>query len=122
MLSLDGSKSAAVSFEGGHPQKSVLTTDLRKRFPRTDEATVKDNTSLVYLNDASILDNLHGRHCKDEIYTYTASVLLAVNPYKRIEGLYGEEQCDEYRGKHIGALPPHPYAIGEFFAAFVLVG
>lgn len=112
-MTVDGSKSATVNFDGGHPQKPVAFTDLRRRFPTTNGATVKDNTSLVFLNDASILDNMHSRHSQDEIYTYTASVLLAVNPYKRIEGLYGEEQCNEYRGKHIGALPPHPYAIGD---------
>ncbi|CAE7648021.1 XI-2, partial [Symbiodinium necroappetens] len=72
-----------------------------------------DNTSLVFLNDASILENLRVRHEVDDIYTYTASVLLAVNPYHDIEGLYGEEQCARYRGKHIGALPPHPYAIAD---------
>ena len=40
-------------------------------------------------------------------------MLLAVNPYKVVEGLYGPEQCKRYRGKHIGALPPHPYAIAD---------
>jgi len=40
-------------------------------------------------------------------------VLLAVNPYKDVKGLYGESQCKRYRGKHIGALPPHPYAIAD---------
>lgn len=40
-------------------------------------------------------------------------MLLAVNPYHEIEGLYGPEQCGKYRGKHIGALPPHPYAIAD---------
>jgi myosin heavy subunit len=65
------------------------------------------------MNDASILDNLRKRHAKDEIYTYTASVLLAVNPYKEIKGLYGDAQCEEYRGKHIGVMPPHPYAIAD---------
>eukprot|EP00971_Amphidinium_carterae_P279748 5553377-Amphidinium_carterae.1 len=38
---------------------------------------------------------------------------MAVNPYKRIPTLYGEDQCQRYRGKHIGVLPPHPYAIAD---------
>ncbi|CAE6931521.1 MYO6 [Symbiodinium sp. CCMP2456] len=83
---------------------------LRRRF---ESEGCPDNTSLVFLNDASILENLRVRHEVDDIYTYTASVLLAVNPYHDIEGLYGEEQCARYRGKHIGALPPHPYAIAD---------
>lgn len=87
--------------------------ELRRRFKRDDGATCDDNTSLVHLNDATILENLKARHEADDIYTYTASVLLAVNPYKDVNGLYGESQCKRYRGKHIGALPPHPYAIAD---------
>ncbi|CAK8993911.1 unnamed protein product [Durusdinium trenchii] len=93
--------------------QTIPLGDLRRRFIRDDGATCSDNTSLVHLNDATILENLKARHEVDEIYTYTASVLLAVNPYKDVTGLYGESQCLRYRGKHIGALPPHPYAIAD---------
>uniref|UniRef100_A0A7S2QBP6 Myosin motor domain-containing protein n=1 Tax=Zooxanthella nutricula TaxID=1333877 RepID=A0A7S2QBP6_9DINO len=86
---------------------------LRHRFVRDDGATCQDNTSMVHLSDATVLENLRVRHERDDIYTYTASVLLAVNPYKDIKGLYGVDQCTRYRGKHIGALPPHPYAIAD---------
>merc|ERR1719313_2211758 len=65
------------------------------------------------MTEGSIMTNLENRHQQDEIYTYTASVLLAMNPYKQIQGLYGSEQCQRYKGKHIGALPPHPYAIAD---------
>merc|ERR1719491_1841004 len=78
-----------------------------------DAPTKADNCALIHLNGASILDNLRRRYLQDEIYTYTASVLLAVNPNRPIAGLYGEEQCRRYRGKHLGALPPHPYAVAD---------
>lgn len=91
----------------------IACSELRPRFLREDGTTSQDNTSLVHMNDATILDNLRARHEQNEIYTYTASVLLALNPYKDIKGLYGEEQCARYKGKHIGALPPHPYAIAD---------
>ena len=94
----------------GKTQQRVPASSLRRRFIRDDGATCQDNTALVHLNDATILENLRARHEADEIYTYTASVLLAVNPYRDMTGLYGEAQCARYRGKHIGALPPHPYA------------
>jgi hypothetical protein len=40
-------------------------------------------------------------------------VLLALNPYKRIDGLYEEAQMDAYRGRALGVLPPHVFAIAE---------
>lgn len=36
---------------------------------------------LMYLNEATLLHNLEKRFAKDEIYTYTANILLALNPY-----------------------------------------
>lgn len=111
-------RSEEIEVEVEYPDDStdkwhLLPSELRGRFVRSDGDTSADNTSLVYLNDAAILDNLRQRHSQDEIYTYTASVLLAVNPYKDIVGMYGEDQCARYRGKHIGMLPPHPYAIAD---------
>eukprot|EP00929_Paragymnodinium_shiwhaense_P105641 TRINITY_DN7068_c0_g3_i1.p1 TRINITY_DN7068_c0_g3~~TRINITY_DN7068_c0_g3_i1.p1 ORF type:complete len:1368 (+),score=413.56 TRINITY_DN7068_c0_g3_i1:90-4193(+) len=91
----------------------VSRGEIRLRFEREDGRTSDDNTSLVHMNDASILQNLELRHKQDKIYTYTASVLLAMNPYKWRDGLYEPEQCDQYRGKHIGAMPPHPFAIAD---------
>eukprot|EP00746_Dinoflagellata_sp_MGD_P166557 gnl/MRDRNA2_/MRDRNA2_96531_c0_seq1.p1 gnl/MRDRNA2_/MRDRNA2_96531_c0~~gnl/MRDRNA2_/MRDRNA2_96531_c0_seq1.p1 ORF type:complete len:1449 (+),score=260.15 gnl/MRDRNA2_/MRDRNA2_96531_c0_seq1:78-4424(+) len=75
--------------------------------------TCEDNTSLVYLDDANILENLHRRYQQDKIYTYTACVLLAVNPYKSLPHLYTDDRKQEYCKKNPGALHPHPYAITD---------
>jgi len=113
ILTIDAAASKAeVDVLRGAPQTLPLS-ELRLRFEREDGATAQDATSLVFMSDATILENLQKRHAKDEIYTYTASVLLAVNPYKDIRGLYSDDQCARYKGKHIGALPPHPYAIAD---------
>merc|ERR1740121_2820940 len=71
--------------------------DIRPNFVQDEGVTCQDNTALVHLNDATILDNLRRRLAQDKIYTYTASVLLAVNPYKDIQGLYGDDQCRLYK-------------------------
>jgi myosin heavy subunit len=41
---------------------------------------VDDNTQLMYLHDAALLQNIRERYDRDKIYTYTANILIAVNP------------------------------------------
>ena len=63
-----------------------------------------------------MLENLRKRYEKDQIYTYAAHVLLAVNPYKAMDSLYTEDLKAYYRGKggaRATALTPHPYASAE---------
>jgi len=74
---------------------------------------VPDNTQLMFLQDPSLLHNIKCRYLKDEIYTYTAYILIAVNPYKRIKGLYDEENIQKYSSSSMGILPPHVYAIAD---------
>jgi len=94
--------------------RSLQRSLIHLRFERDSGApTASDSTSLVHMNAPSILENLKLRHRQDDIYTYTASVLLAVNPYFLIDGMYGDAVCEKYQGKHIGSLPPHPYAIAD---------
>lgn len=47
------------------------------------------------------------------LQTYVANILIAVNPYSDIPNLYSPDTIRLYRGKSLGTLPPHVYAIGE---------
>ncbi|GJQ79160.1 Myo22 [Trypoxylus dichotomus] len=49
------------------------------------EGGVPDMTRLTILNEEVINKNLKERYVKDHIYTYTGSILVAVNPYKAID-------------------------------------
>nr|XP_020496390.1 unconventional myosin-VI isoform X3 [Labrus bergylta] len=84
-------------------------------FPAEDDVNklVDDNCSLMYLNEATLLNNVRVRYNKDHIYTYVANILIAVNPYNDIPKLYGAESLKSYRGKSLGTLPPHVYAIAD---------
>jgi myosin-6 len=73
---------------------------------------VADNCGLMYLNEATLLHNLDRRFQEDLIYTYTANILLALNPYHSID-CYGAALVKQYQGKSLGVLPPHIYAIAD---------
>ncbi|VDK40121.1 unnamed protein product [Taenia asiatica] len=72
-----------------------------------------DNCALINLNEATLLENVKQRYLKDKIYTYVANILIAVNPYYEIKGLYSKEMIKTYKGMSLGTLPPHPFAIAD---------
>ncbi|XP_062609474.1 unconventional myosin-VI-like, partial [Saccostrea cucullata] len=76
-----------------------------------DNKDVDDNCALMYLNEATLLNNLRIRYMKNQIYTYTANILIAINPYYEIPDLYTSATIKKYKGKSLGTLPPHVYAI-----------
>ena len=60
-----------------------------------------------------VLDKLRTRHAHDAIYTRCGSVLIAVNPYKRM-GLFSEAVLAQYKNAHsLPAEPPHTFEIAS---------
>ncbi|XP_065838355.1 unconventional myosin-VI-like [Oscarella lobularis] len=84
-------------------------------FPAADDSLgdVDDNCKLMYLNEATLLENVRVRYSKDKIYTYTANILIAVNPYHDMGTLYSSSQVAKYKGQSLGTLPPHVFAIAD---------
>ena len=70
-------------------------------------------TTLAYLNEPGVLFNLKSRYILDAIYTYTGSILIAVNPFAHLPHLYGEHMMEQYRGRSLGELSPHVFAIAD---------
>uniref|UniRef100_A0A8D0GBA6 Unconventional myosin-X-like n=1 Tax=Sphenodon punctatus TaxID=8508 RepID=A0A8D0GBA6_SPHPU len=92
-----------------YPQAS-LSREKVLPMHRTSVEEVEDMSMLGDLHEAAILLNLHKRYRQDSIYTNIGSILVAVNPYKPISGLYSEAAVALYRQHSLGELPPHIFA------------
>ena len=64
----------------------AVSVPLAKVFPANPDILegAEDLTQLSYLNEPSILHDLHHRYGADDIYTRAGPVLIAVNPFKSV--------------------------------------
>lgn len=101
-LKLSNEKEIVIKISNAHPKD-----------PEFPQCGVDDMTKLAYLHEPGVLQNLKCRYDKDDIYTYTGNILIAVNPFKRLPKLYENDVMAKYKGATLGELSPHPYAIAH---------
>ena len=94
----------------GGSARSVRPVDCMAANP--DGMTAHDNCFLLHISEATILDNLRQRYAAKQIYTYTGSILIAVNPFQVLP-VYGHQRMGPYRGKTISVSEPHSYSMAE---------
>lgn len=99
---------------------TITTSDLTEdnadlpplRNPPILEAA-EDLTSLSYLNEPAVLHAIKVRYSQLNIYTYSGIVLIATNPFQKVDQLYSQDIIQAYAGKRRGELDPHLFAIAE---------
>ncbi|TLS26035.1 hypothetical protein PpBr36_07396 [Pyricularia pennisetigena] len=72
-----------------------------------------DLTNLSHLNEPAVLQAIKLRYAQKEIYTYSGIVLIATNPFARVDSLYVPGMVQVYAGKQRATQAPHLFAIAE---------
>ncbi|KAL0390935.1 UNVERIFIED_CONTAM: Myosin-11 [Sesamum calycinum] len=96
-------------------EKKVVA-NLSKIYPKDVDAPadgVDDMTKLSYLHEPGVLHNLATRYQLNKIYTYTGSILIAINPFQRLPDLYDAQMMEKYKEAPLGELSPHVFAIAD---------
>lgn len=70
--------------------------DVKLRCVGVTHVDTEQLTTLPHLHEASILQTLHQRFLAGRIYTNAGSILIALNPYRAMDALYGEAVMAEY--------------------------
>ncbi|KKY29241.1 hypothetical protein UCRPC4_g00031 [Phaeomoniella chlamydospora] len=73
----------------------------------------EDLTNLSHLNEPAVLQAIKLRYAQKEIYTYSGIVLIATNPFARVDSLYVPQMVQIYAGKQRASQAPHLFAIAE---------
>ncbi|XP_075992022.1 myosin-VIIa-like [Anticarsia gemmatalis] len=108
-------KSAGGKLEVRDDDGNVFSTSIQnviKPLHATSVTGVEDMITLGELQEYTIMRNLHMRYNKQLIYTYTGSMLIAINPYE-ILPIYTMDQINFYQSRSMGEIPPHIFAIGD---------
>ncbi|RLN93358.1 hypothetical protein BBJ28_00015538 [Nothophytophthora sp. Chile5] len=101
--------------DGGKTMEVDEAADVRMANELADGQTLADVENLdalTHLHEPAFVDYLAQRYLIDQVYCKSGAVLIAVNPFKEIPGLY---DLNKFRRELPGlkSLPPHVFSIAE---------
>jgi myosin heavy subunit len=86
-----------------------------------DTLGMPDILQLNNFSEASLLHTLRVRYSRDEVYSLVGPILISINPYKWIHGLYDEGvMLRHHGGKEAGSAEPHLFSVAEAAYAALL--
>ena len=99
-----------------HDNANTVTVKREQVFPIFSleelESPPSDLILLSIVHRPAILHTLRSRFCTNEIYTNVGSILVAVNPFKRISGLYDTAVMKEFSAT-ISSDRPHVFGVAQ---------
>ncbi|KAF0984113.1 hypothetical protein FDP41_008028 [Naegleria fowleri] len=90
---------------------TLLLMDTNKGRKKSVESNV--NTTANELTDIDLTKILSNRYYQNEIYTCVGPVILSLNPYKNVKGLYSNETKALFHSHIPYELAPHIYSLAE---------
>ena len=77
-----------------------------------DQENFTDLTQVAVVDENACLDVLHRRFENGSIYTHCGPLLVAINPYERVDGLYAEEVLEQHLQLMVSdSQDPHVYGM-----------
>jgi myosin heavy subunit len=95
------------------PAGEVLKMTDPIKISENDDEGVEDILKLKDFSEMSLLHTLRQRYLRNEVYTFVGSILISINPYKRISGLYDDASMANYHNRKQGDLVPHLFVVAE---------
>ena len=77
------------------------------------KGAVDDLVLLETISEDAIMTNLAACFKHDRIYVFIGPVLISLNPFKNIGGLYSPALLPKYTNRNMWELAPHVYAVAE---------
>ncbi len=95
-----------------HKSKRMIPLPLDKCLPADiNQHAPEDLVFLPNVNPANILICARNRFLEKKIYTNIGMVLMSINPFEVIPGLYGKKMIKMYENALDTSLPAHVYCI-----------
>ncbi|KAK3571379.1 hypothetical protein QTP86_010319, partial [Hemibagrus guttatus] len=74
--------------------------------------SMEDLATLELLDENTVTEHLQKRYANEQIYTYVGDILIAINPFYKID-VYTPEHSKMYIGVKRSGNPPHLFAVAD---------